>query len=393
MPNYLTPGVYVEEVSTGPRPLQAVGTSTAGFVGVAPTRDARPNQAVAINDWSQFRRVFATEDSTSTALGQAVFGFFANGGSRCYVVNIGSAESIVGGRGGRSGLRALEEIDEVAILAAPGFHDTESHDALIGQCERLGDRFAILDCPPQVENLDDLAQIAELDATGAPSGSGLRPRSSPGGYGAFYFPWITTRDPIDGSIKPTAPSGHLAGIYARTDASRGVHKAPANEPIQGALGLTYRVTHAEQGALNSAGVNCLRSLPGAGIRVWGARTVAAAASEWRYVPVRRLFNMVRETIATGTRWTVFEPNDATLWKAISRDVRAFLTGLWRDGALQGTTAEEAFFVKCDAETNPPDVIQAGQVVILVGIAPVRPAEFIVFRIGQKESGVDLEATS
>jgi len=392
VPNYLTPGVYVEEVAAGPRPLQAVGTSTAGFVGVAPTREARPNEAVAINDWSQFRRVFTAENSTSTALGQAVFGFFANGGSRCYVVNIGSAESIVGGGGGRSGLRALEEIDEVAIIAAPGFHDAEAHDALIGQCERLGDRFAILDCPPQVEDLDDLAEIAELDATGAPSGSGLRPRSSPGGYGAFYFPWITARDPIDGSIKPTAPSGYLAGVYARTDAGRGVHKAPANEPIQGALGLTYRVTHAEQGSLNSAGVNCLRSLPGAGIRVWGARTVAAAASEWRYVPVRRLFNMVRETIAIGTRWTVFEPNDATLWKAISRDVRAFLTGLWRDGALQGTTAEEAFFVKCDAETNPPDVIQAGQVVILVGIAPVRPAEFIVFRIGQKESGFDLEAT-
>ena len=184
------------------------------------------------------------------------------------------------------------------------------------------------------------------------------------------------------------PSGHVAGIWARTDATRGVHKAPANETIRGALDVTYRVTREEQGELNQAGVNCIRFFAREGIRVWGARTLAASSSEWRYLNVRRLFNMIEESIADNTRWIVFEPNDYTLWKSIRRDISAFLTNLWRDGALMGRTPEEAFFVKCDEETNPPEVIDAGMVVILIGIAPVKPAEFIVFRISQHRSGAE-----
>jgi phage tail sheath protein FI len=154
--------------------------------------------------------------------------------------------------------------------------------------------------------------------------------------------------------------------------------------------VTQRLTFEEQGVLNPLGVNCIRYFPREGIRVWGARTLADAASEWRYLNVRRLFNMIEESIAEATRWIVFEPNDRTLWKSIRRDVGAFLTRVWRDGALMGRTADQAFFVKCDEETNPPDVIDAGMVIAIIGLAPVKPAEFVIFRISQHAGGVEIE---
>jgi phage tail sheath protein FI len=180
-------------------------------------------------------------------------------------------------------------------------------------------------------------------------------------------------------------------VWARVDATRGVHKAPANEPIQGALDLVRRVSRGEQEILNPAGVNCIRYFPGEGIRVWGARTKAPEASEYRYVNVRRLTNMIKESVADGTRWVVFEPNDHTLWKSIRRDIGAFLTNVWRDGALLGTTAQQAFFVKCDEETNPPEVRDAGQVVTLIGIAPVKPAEFVIFKLMQSADATETES--
>ena len=198
------------------------------------------------------------------------------------------------------------------------------------------------------------------------------------------------QDPLDPKLlADVAPSGHIAGLYARTDATRGVHKAPANEPLRGALNLTYRLTDDEQGELNSNGVNCLRFFERAGILCWGARTLADSASEWRYLNVRRLFNMIEESILRATRWVVFEPNDVHLWRAVRRDIGHFLSMQWRIGALAGATPAEAFFVKCDADTNPPEVIDAGQVVTLVGLAPVKPAEFIIFRIGQHSGGAEV----
>jgi phage tail sheath protein FI len=220
--------------------------------------------------------------------------------------------------------------------------------------------------------------------------TGLRPRGSDAGFGAYYFPWIVVQDPISGDQVTAPPSGHLAGVYARGDGTRGVHKAPGNEPIRGVIDLTYSVTRGEQELLNPAGVNCIRYFSDSGIRVWGARTLAPAASEWRYINVRRLFNMAEESIGRGTRWVVFEPNDYTLWKSVRRDVSAFLTRLWRAGALFGRTPEEAFFVKCDEETNPPEVIDAGQLVTVIGMAPVKPAEFVIFRIGQHAAGTQVE---
>jgi uncharacterized protein len=198
------------------------------------------------------------------------------------------------------------------------------------------------------------------------------------------------RDPLKGGLVSVPPSGHVAGIWARSDASRGVHKAPANEAVRGALDVKYRITREEQATLNPAGVNCIRLFAAEGIRVWGARTLAASASEWRYLNVRRLFNMIEESIARSSRWVVFEPNDMTLWKSIRRDITAFLMRLWRDGALMGATPEEAFFVKCDRETNPPEVVDAGQVVTLIGIAPVKPAEVIIFLISQYQGGANVE---
>lgn len=416
MPFYASPGIYVEEVPSGARPIGSVGTSTAGFVGTAPDATVRLNEAVAVNSWSEFLRIFASpKDAASTPLARAVFGFFDNGGGRCFVVNIPAGAPIAGTGRGRTGLAALEAIDEVAIVAAPGYTDVLSYEDLLSHCERLGDRVAILDPPMDITDVDQLTRVATakmpVKASGtsaaakndgttgtaatlakASSGEepvGLRPRQSD--YGTFYVPWIVVRDPLSGDSMATPPSGHVAGVWARTDATRGVHKAPANEPIRGVVDLSYRVTRGEQEILNPAGVNCIRYFPADGVRIWGARTLAAEASEWRYLNVRRLFSMLKESIGDGTRWIVFEPNDELLWRSIRRDIGAFLTRVWRDGALMGRTPQEAFFVKCDAETNPPEVRDAGMVIAEIGVAPVKPAEFVVFKLSQSSIGSDLES--
>jgi uncharacterized protein len=409
MPFYASPGIYVEEVPSGARPIGAVGTSTAGFVGTAPDANARVNEAVAVNSWSEFLRIFATDpQSASTPLARGVFGFFDNGGGRCFVVNIPAGTPIGGTGRGRTGLAALEAIDEVAIVAAPGYADPVSYEALLSHCERLGDRVAVLDGPAEILETEPLTRVATAPVAAAktedgkpesktrapapvPSGEtpGMRPRQSD--YGAFYVPWIAVRDPLSGDVIATPPSGHVAGVWARTDMLRGVHKAPANEPIRGVVDLSYRVTRGEQETLNPAGVNCIRYFPAEGVRIWGARTLAAEASEWRYLNVRRLFSMLKESIGDGTRWIVFEPNDELLWRSIRRDIGAFLTRVWRDGALMGATPQEAFFVKCDAETNPPDVRDAGMVIAEIGVAPVKPAEFVVFKLSQSSIGSETES--
>lgn len=402
MPAYLSPGVYVEELDSGSRPIEAVGTTTAGFVGMAPKVDAHVNDAVAITNWSQFLREFVGQATTTTPLANAVFGFFLNGGSRCYVVNTGSADGAISGRG--KGLDLLAAIDEIAMIAAPGRTDVASYEALISAAEQLGDRVALLDCPERVDDVEQLTRAAEAapaepaEGGTAPRGTraprpraGVRPRDSERGYAAAYFPWIRVRDAINpDQLVSVPPSGHIAGICARTDVQRGVHKAPANISLRGALGVTQSLTKADQDVLNPVGVNCIRFFSREGVLVWGARTLAPSASNWRYLSVRRLFNMVEESIQRSTRWVVFEPNDRPLWKAIRRDIGAFLTILWRQGALMGATPEQAFFVKCDEETNTPEIIDAGQVVTIVGMAPVKPAEFVIFRIGQSAAGAAVE---
>jgi Bacteriophage tail sheath protein len=384
--SYNAPDIYVEEVSTGAHVINGVGTSLAAFLGRAPNAKAFVNDPRAINNWSEFLHEFGGETPKSTYLSHAVFGFFQNGGTRCFVVNVGDAKTL------GKGLAALETLDEVAIVAAPGFSDAAAYSDLNSHCELMQDRVAIYDPPEVVTKLEQLTEQALAVKEGEKPSAGLHPPFAEKGMGAFYYPWIMVRDPLSDSTTPVAipPSGHVAGIWARSDAARGVHKAPANEVIRGALNITRRITRAEQEVLNPKGVNVIRFFPTEGIRVWGARTIAPQASEWRYLNVRRLFNMIEESIAEGTRWCVFEPNDRPLWRDIKRDVSAFLITLWRDGALMGRTPSEAFFVQCDEETNPPESIDQGRVVIKVGIAPVKPAEFIIFRIGQHSGGVELE---
>jgi phage tail sheath protein FI len=203
-------------------------------------------------------------------------------------------------------------------------------------------------------------------------------------FAAMYYPWIKVENPIGNNGDREVlipPSGHVAGLWARVDESRGVWKAPANEVLQGVLDVECNTTQAEQGLLNPLGINCIRPFGSRGIRVWGGRTLSSDP-EWRYLNVRRLFNMVEASIMDGTQWVVFEPNDHNTWSAVTRNLTAFLTDLWRQGALFGATREEAFFVRCDETTNPPEARDQGRLTCEVGIAPVKPAEFVVFRVSQ-----------
>lgn len=280
----------------------------------------------------------------------------------------------------RTGVEGLESIDDITMVVVPDLMNSMGQGQLdlnmvkavqtmlIGHCEKMGDRVAILDTPPDLKPME--AKTWRMDVTGFDSS-----------YAALYYPWIEVLDPSTNRTIQMPPSGHLAGIWARTDAERGVHKAPANEVVRGATGLAYNVTKGEQDVLNPIGVNCVRAFPGMGIRVWGARTLSSDPS-WRYINVRRLFNMVEKSIERGTQWVVFEPNDATLWARIRRDVGAFLVSLWGRGALFGQSPAEAFFVRCDEAINPAHVRDQGQLLIEVGLAPVKPAEFVIFRISQ-----------
>jgi phage tail sheath protein FI len=293
-------------------------------------------------------------------------------------------DDYVGNSADRTGFAGLESVDEVTMLAVPdlmavyeqGILDLEGvqavHLAMIAHCELMGDRVAILDAPPGL----NAQQIKEwrVDKAGYDSKQAT-----------LYWPWVKVFDPLSGQAKFVPPGGHMAGIWARSDDTRGVHKAPANEVVRGAIALELQITKGEHDQLNPNGINVIRSFPGRGIRVWGARTLSSDPA-WRYLNVRRLFNYVEESILEGTQWVVFEPNDMALWERVKRTVGSFLLGVWRQGALFGATPQEAFYVKCDAETNPPDVIDRGQLIVEVGIAPVKPAEFVIFRISQFSGG-------
>ncbi|GIE81778.1 tail protein [Actinoplanes philippinensis] len=513
MPTYLSPGVYVEEVAGGSRPIEGVGTSVAAFVGLAPA--GRMNEPVLVTNWSQYVGEFG-EFHEDYYLAHAVYGFLTNGGSAAYVVRVGGGQddrpsgdgapaalpagepaqlgtfrvAALGGgarngaltvevadatgEGGddrftllvkdgetvvetfevssrknnrayvvnqvrqrsklisvdeaappaqlarpanqvvtvtvpaprpaaatsavarldsgrflgdpadRTGFGGLEAIDEISIVAAPDLMAAYQRGALdadgvkavqlgmIAHCEQMGDRMALLDPPPAL-NVRQVRQWRQETAG----------YDSP--YAALYYPWLKVFDPAAGRQRLVPPSGHLAGVWARSDSERGVHKAPANEVVRGAVDLELQITRNEQDLLNPIGVNCVRAFPGRGIRVWGART-AASDPAWRYLNVRRYFNYVEESILLGTQWVVFEPNDETLWARIRRNISAFLVNEWRSGALFGARAEDAFYVKCDAETNTPESVDSGRVVCEIGIAPVKPAEFVVFRLSQFSGG-------
>lgn len=530
MTNYLSPGVYVEEVDTGPKPIQGVGTSTAVFLGI--TEKASANRRVGsdvvvedvlnnpqlITNWTQYLQTFGSFVD-GAYLPQSVYGFFQNGGTRCYIVSVGTMpkaqvellnaagkaglvvkakkagpegarlrvkievtkagkakkgdedveasgepftlivereklsggwaqvetlrnvklaekdggayvayqgnkapksvdlmpksaktkvadlwpraqqqslgvaanslpdltmETFLGDATNRTGLAAVEALEDVTIVVAPDVVATPSGKkldldtvkgvqmAMIDHCEKMGDRVAILDTPPDMTPMD--VKDWRENVTGFDSS-----------YATLYYPWIEVNDVAANSTVTIPPSGYVAGIWARSDSERGVHKAPANENVRGSTRLAYTITRGEQDVLNPIGVNCIRAMPGTGIRVWGARTLTSNPS-WRYLNVRRLFNFVEKSIELNTQWVVFEPNESKLWARLSRDVTAFLKIVWRSGALFGTTPTQAFYVKCDEELNPPESRDLGRLVVEIGLAPVKPAEFVIFRISQWAGG-------
>lgn len=427
MGQYLSPGVYVEEVPPLARPIAGVGTSTPGFIGVIPdeinlparpadgdtaeikvngfkfvkfsvSKETQANTAYQITSWNQYTKLFGdfiggsdgtaiTDGAPSVDNGQrnlahAVYGFFNNGGSSCYVIRITKETDL------SLALAKFAAIDDITMVAAPGIASAIAYTAITSHCENLKDRVAILDSVETDTNFEkgDLSKLQEVISGTNKAG---RPQNST--YSAFYFPWLQVFDPAASLIQSAAkgngliyvpPSGHIAGVYARSDATRGVFKAPANEALQGVTGLKYSLSKANQDSLNDDGVNLIRPLIGA-FRVWGARTVGGDANgEYRYISTRRYFNYLRESTDQGTQFVVFEPNSPALWERIKRTVGGFLLNEWRSGALFGTTPDKAFFVKCDADTNPPEVREAGQVVTEIGVAIVKPAEFVIFRIQQ-----------
>ena len=470
MAEYLSPGVYIEALETGVKPIAGVSTSTVGFVGVSgliqvlPKEDKLPtnndittsldnlkaklaeaileeraknnsdlinavnempllvetiekeikqirnpvkklaaqkdlksiknivakakevalyvtyaDKPTFISGWSDFVSKFGIyiEDSY---LAPSVYSFFVNGGKRCYVVSVKDENkaSIIGTNDelkGRTGLTSLEEIDEVSIVCIPGVTDGDIQLAMITHCEKMEDRFCIFDSIKGATLNKVITQKNNL--------------ISDRGIGAFYYPWIKTaiekKDTVGNIILDNMlipPSGAMAGIYARSDAERGVHKAPANEVLRRVTELERSITKAEQDILNPLNINCIRAFQGHGIRVWGARTIAPKGSEWKYINVRRLFLFLEESIYRSTQWVVFEPNNEVLWARVRESINNFLFGIWRNGALMGRSPKEAFFVKCDRSTMTYSDIDAGKLIVVIGLAPIRPAEFVILKITQ-----------
>lgn len=274
----------------------------------------------------------------------------------------------------RTGLRQFEAVEDISIVAAPGstadykhyFNDANSiFDHLIAHATLMRYRIAILDCPPGQSVADVRKVRAKLNSK----------------YAAFYYPWVTVLDPVTRGKLDLPPSGFVAGIYVRNDVNRGVYKAPANEVVNLAIGLEQTLSKEQQDILNPEGINCFRFFEGRGFRLWGARTISSDP-EWKYVNVRRYFAYLERSIDKGTQWAVFEPNGDTLWASVRRAIEDFLLNEFRSGALLGATPRQAYFVKCDRSTITQDDLDNGRLIVIIGVAPIKPAEFVIFRIGQ-----------
>jgi len=399
MASYGVPGVYSEEVF--PPPAAALLTGVPVFVGFVPRDLAGRFEAHRLGApqpfmlWSQAQAWLRPLESRGF-LAAAVRGFFENGGSLCYVLLVvvdGLAMAETALPAALESLEALEVIDLVCApdLVWPGVAQGREglwrmQAALLDHCDRQGDRMVILDPEPgkpDAENLDPGATVKEVIEQ---RGELLWRNTLWGGRnGALYYPWIQVEH---GPDKFIPPCGHIAGVFARSDRRFGVHKAPANEAIEGALDVKVQVTEAQQAQLQPSGVNCLRAFPGRGIRVWGARTLSSEP-DWTYVSVRRLFLSVARWIERTAVVLTFEPNDFGLWLRIDRELTAYCSSLLAQGALKGCAPSEAFYVKCDAETNPPEERAAGRVVAEIGLAPTLPNEFVVVRIIHSAAGVAL----
>lgn len=371
MPSSFFPERLIEEASFTP-PIHGVDLSTAAFIGVTALRgenNSLLNQAVLIESWETFIALYGRYTGSAPHMAPAVYGFFVNGGESCYIVSIAdeSAASLVG-----IALSQLDTIEDVAIVSMPGIVSQPVQQALLDHCERHGNRICILD-PEQ----------------GASVNSVLEQRytlSSARGYGVLYSPWI--RMEVE-KLSPSGeiiikevivpPSGAIAGTYARNDREKGIHKAPTNNVISHAIGLESTMTKHEMDTLRNAQVNTLRPFIGRGIVAWGAMSLSEQ-NEWRSIHVRRLAMYIESSVARGTRWAVFERNNEAFWGRLRQAVEAFLYPLWRSGALVGSRSEEAYHVRCDRSTMTQNDIDSGKVVLLVGFAALKPAEYIAVRI-------------
>ena len=372
------PGVYFEEAA--PRHEDAFRTGHPAFLGRAHAAQAGTLfQPHWLTRWEQFTERIGPRGDGYVA--DAVRGFFENGGSRCVVVTFPVNSAQQGADGWDTGvakcLERLERIDGVDLVCAPDLPEdfdrrVKLQERVLEHCRTMGDRFAILEPPRDAAPELALHNWHKLTAVKD---------------GALYYPWLRVASPAANAIVP--PCGHVAGVYARTDDRFGVHKAPANETVDGAVDLHVHVTDRAHGEMNSVGVNCLRAFPGRGIRIAGARTLSGLA-EWRYVNVRRLFLTLKRWIEETSRDVVFEPGGPPLWERIRDHLNGYCYGLFQAGALKGTTPAEAYFVKCDDETNLRNDPDSGLVVAEVGLAPVKPAEFVVVRLSRSVAGATME---
>jgi phage tail sheath protein FI len=378
---YKSPGVHIESAGDRYIPLERVETGITAFLGA--TAAGPRHEPTRVGSFEQYEKVFGASDDFMT---HGVRGFFDNGGRTAYVVNVApqggldpAPDDYIGQQGTKPrGLQALERIEDADLLVAPdlmfqyrrsvAFQDEGTilavQRAMIDHCEKLHDRFCLLD-PLPGHGLDQALQWR---------------RQFDSSHASFYFPFIKIRRGEE-VLSPIPPSGHIAGMIARNDKLEGVHRAPANQPLEGLVDIAQRVRKRERDHAFDNRVNTLIPFIGRGIRIWGARTLSSDPA-FVQINVRRLFILVRKSIEKYAQWVVFEPNEPTLWKKIARTVEVFLGDLWKEGALVGAAQDEAYYVKCDEETNPPEARDAGELVCEIGIAPVKPAEFIVVRIHQ-----------
>ena len=341
----------------------SLNAESASFIGKAVSKSqivdveaAEPAEAAAIYS------IFTDKPDSQKAIVRLAGG--EDGGKKGITDDI--FMGVDNGPGKRTGLASFVELNNVSIMAVPGVTSPAVQLALCAQCANLGSRFAVLDLPLDVTKTQDaLACREKIDSD----------------YAAMYHPWIQIYDALNKKPAYIPPSGAVCGIYARSDAERGVHKAPANEVVYNAIGLSCLYNKAEQDILNPAGVNLIRTLPGQGIRVWGART-CSSNSLWKYVNVRRLFIYLEESIKANTSWAVFEPNDTFLWTRVNSTISSFLRDMWRAGALVGESEAQAYFVNVGRDTMSQNDILNGRLICEIGVAPSRPAEFVIFRITQ-----------
>jgi len=352
-------------VDTGPEVIQALidyGTRTG----------TNPNLNQRIIDFSSNIPTTA-ELSTDTARSVTVN---LVGGSDGAVPSVGDYEGTTNlVTNDKSGLVSFEDIEDISIVAAPGATFGYKADggvkasaiigSLISHASRMRYRIAVLDAGDDLSISEVRDMRAKLDSS----------------YAALYYPWIRVLDPVTNTELNLPPSGFVAGIYARNDTNRAVYKAPANEVVNGAIGFEKLLNKAQQEVLNPEGINCFRFFEGRGFRLWGARTISSDP-EWKYVNLRRYFAYLEHSIDKGTQWAVFEPNGDLLWANVRRTIEDFLLNEWQNGALLGDKPEKAYFVKCDRSTMTQNDLDNGRLVCLIGVAPLRPAEFVIFRIGQ-----------